>query len=261
MAHQLLKNLSPILEKRLLYLFNQVRKVEDITSISWEMEDGDDEYGIGEIVAQRIIDKRKTLSYGRYTSAEQLADIPGLGTEKIEDIVKTFSIPSAEAFKRAMFRHVLQTNFELTYHSISFDHQSAFEAVVKNPKIFKDTISKHVHELASEYTTEEALSNAKESLKTMYVETYKSGYVGSYAFALWFFRFDQDNWFTFEQVRKITEEYLDISFLSSDHQVFHLFKGFQNKDILSGGITTDDLPVVVNYDEQLINIWAGQLFD
>lgn len=262
MAHRLLKDLPAFAEKRFLYFFNHVPGAKEIASVQWKTSDKDaDEYGLGETVAQRIIDARNSLERKKFTDLSAFEEIPGLGHEKLKDIVSTFSIPAADLFLRDMRKGVIQSNFELTYYSIPFDQPASFEAVVSNPRLFKYTVAKYAKELASEGVSQEKLVAAEESLRSSYVETYKNGFVGSYAFALWFFRFDADNWFTFEQVRTCTESYLDITLLSSDRQELHLFKGFQAGEILVGGICPEDLPVVVNHDEHLITLWGGQLFD
>ena len=45
------------------------------------------EYGIGEIVAARIINTRKNLPNQKYTSIEQLLEVKGVGEDKLEDLL------------------------------------------------------------------------------------------------------------------------------------------------------------------------------
>lgn len=171
------------------------------------------------------------------------------------------SISTAEAFRRAMYRHVIQDNFELKYHTIAFQDKEQFEEIANNPDRLQRLVSENIKYLASEGVGSQAIEKASDQAADVYIESLHSGYLASYAFAFWFFKFDMDNWFEFEQVREQTEQYLDISFLSSHEQAFHLFKGFENKRILKGGVNVLDLPVVTNFDEMTVSLWTCQLFD
>ncbi len=250
-------------EKRVLFYFNQVHSIKEITEVPW----GDSgmgwgvAYGIGENVAHQIIEFRNNLPRRRFVSMEQLMEVPGLGREKIQDILYTLRIPSAEAFRRAMYRHVITDNFELSFYAITFDTSEAFEEAIQDLSQLKNIVSQHVKFLAHASAPDEELLKAQQQVLDAYVESVKMGYLASYIFAIWFFSFDLDNWFSFEQVREMTEQYLDITYLSSDEQSFYLFKGFDNGLILRGGRTVADLPVVVNHDEKNVTVWTAQLFD
>jgi len=255
--------IDKLIEKRVLFYFNQVRSIKEITEVPW----GDSgmgwgvDYGIGEKAAHQIIEYRNNLPRRRFVSMDQLMEVPGLGREKIQDILYTLRIPSAEAFRRAMYRHVITDNFELSFYAITFDTSAEFQEAVQDAGHLENIVSQHVKFLAHESATEEELLKAQQQVLDAYVESVKIGYLASYIFAIWFYSFDLDNWFSFEQVREITEQYLDITYLSSDEQSFHLFKGFDNALILKGGRTVSDLPVVVNHDEKIIYLWACTLFD
>ena len=78
---------------------------------------------------------------------------------------------------------------------------------------------------------------------------------------MWFYSIDLDNWFTFEQAQKQTESYLDFFPIGPDTTELRMFKGFVNDMVLTGTISTVDLPVVVNRSEQSITIWSCELND
>ncbi len=263
MTRRDLDGIDLLTEKRIIFYFNEIRHIKDITEIPWG-ESGlgwGVDYGIGEKVAHNIIEFRKSLPRRRFTSLQQILEVPGLGYEKIDDILNTLRIPSAEAFRRAMYRHVITDNFTLSYYAITFETPEDFKETLESPEKFKQIVSENIHHLVSDKVTEDELQEARQQILSAYVETISNGYLASYAFARWFFTFDLDNWFEFDQVREITEQYLDISFLSSDEQTFQLFKGFENNRILKEGRTILDLPVITNWDEKIVYVWMCQLID
>jgi hypothetical protein len=95
-------------------------------------------------------------------------------------------------------------------------------------------------------------------IKAAFADEYIIPHIASFAFALWFYRFDQDNWGSFERYRRETEKYL--GFLN-ENQTLILYKGVQNFLIFPVGVSVTDLVVVHNADEQTISIFTARLLD
>jgi len=92
-----------------------------------------------------------------------------------------------------------------------------------------------------------------------YADVYEDGHMGSFAFAFWLYHFDQDNWFSFEMIRKQVEYYLNYYPAGDYRLAFHMYRGFRNAGILIGSV--EGLPIVLNRAERRITIWAFQLND
>jgi hypothetical protein len=98
-------------------------------------------------------------------------------------------------------------------------------------------------------------------LEPAYPEVFEDAHLGSFAFGLWFYRIDADNWFSFETVRKAAEAYLNTYDGYENRMELRLYKGFDNRDVLARPITPPDLPVVISYAEQSITLWRISLAD
>lgn len=262
MAQLNFDKVSPMAERGLLAFLNRAFFPKDILKLdlvkSKDSEQTD--YGIGFKVAQRIIARKREL--GEFTELSQLNGIDGFGQEKFEDLVQTFSISSAERFRRTLYNeHILFENFEVKYHAITFDSLEDFLACVQDEEAFRQLIVNNLVHLASENTSEEDLQKACTAIQQSYIEKFHSMHVASHAFALWFYHFDEDNWFSFSQMQSVSEPYLSLSYHESDVAGFYLFKGFENHLILKSGISVLDLPVVANPDELAVYLWGVLLFD
>lgn len=252
--------------KRTLNFLNRAQTAKDITegAVMDDPFEGPAELGyvIGEVVAQRILDQRDGLPEKKFTSVTQLNGISGFGDDKFNDLVYTFSLTAAESFKRSMYRTVLFDNWDLKYESTRFEKTSDFQSIVENECEFQKWVANRVGEICDRnYGNYRAGILASRTLEGKAIEVYESGNLGSYALAQWFYSFDLDNWFTFEQVQKQTESYLDFFPKGPDQTELRLFKGFDNNMVLTDALTVIDLPVVVNRSEQTITIWSCQLND
>ncbi len=87
-----------------------------------------------------------------------------------------------------------------------------------------------------------------------YIDVFPSGFLGSYAFALWFMEFDEDNWYSFEAVHKETLKYLNSNISVADRRELRLVKG-------SFAPMNLDLPVVADYENMSVTVWTGALND
>jgi hypothetical protein len=99
------------LQRRILAFFNRPAGEDDWAEIAGvEPQDGpvfdntdffvnpsenpDPDYDLGEVVARRILQMRDTDFGGRYTSLNQLASVPGVGVDKLNDLFYTFYVLS-----------------------------------------------------------------------------------------------------------------------------------------------------------------------
>ena len=250
--------------KRILAFFNRAITAKDITEgvLKDDPGTGTGKYVIGEVVAQRILDQRNLLTGRQFTDIEQLMDIQGMGVDKFHDLVYTFSVPAAEAFKEGMYTNVIGENWILEAHTTRFEDSTEFMNLVNDPEAYQKWLAKEIGEIAEEkYGIKNAGKIARKMLNHSCPVDYESGHLASYAFALWFYRFDQDNWFGFEDVREQAELYLDFMPNPEERIALSMYVGFENRNFLAHSVTVTDLPVVVNYAEQAITIWTAQLND
>ncbi|MEO0900308.1 MAG: hypothetical protein AAFY71_28115 [Bacteroidota bacterium] len=251
----------------ILFFFNEARTVEELRSdeISDHSKEDGSGYTLGETVAQRILDTKNSLRGRRFQTFDQLDDIKGLGEDKIMDLAKSLGVPAAERFKRNLYDEeepILYSNFILNYHSYYEADRDKFLELTRDEEAFKKVVGKLVSELSLENGYKKGEANSEiENLKDRFVDSYLSGFLGSYAFALWFMHFDEDNWFSFERIHSPIEPYLNAYPKYDMRLELRLIKGFQQAGTLAGGIAVNDLPVVVNHAEQVITIWSGQLND
>ena len=143
-----------------------------------------------------------------------------------------------ENFVKRMRENVLPDCFELKKISFCFEDRDEFMSIMGDTKSFLSYVQRVSGILC----------------EGCYSDVFYSGFLGSYAFALWFMEFDQDNWFSFEDVLTETKEYLN-SYSSVDHRrELRLLKGsFPPMNL--------DLPVVVDYEKQYVAVWTGKLRD
>lgn len=257
---------APRVIRRGLSLLNRFREADAFSIPEYTLE-GEEvppgaDYGIGKVVAQRILDLRETLLGQRFTSFSQLSDIQGLGEDKLDDLLQSSRYPAAEAFRRSMYRGVIMSNFILSYDSIVFEDEKSFLETAASPQALRSLVAARVAALCYEkYHNQELSRVAPRLLENLPLDTYTVANTAAYALALWFYRFDSDNWFTFDRVLKACMDYLEYYDQWSDRAELYFFKGFDNTWVLADPVTVSDLPFVVNYAEQSITLWTCQLND
>ena len=255
-------NVSEVAEVRLLDFLNRAFSVRDILNLRLIKDSGPGtkDYGIGRTVAARIVSRKRILPRRRFTSLTQLNGIQGFGQDKLDDLVNTFSISTAERFKRNLFeQQILFENWEVRYHTVSFDTEEAFRDATKDDASIQKIVKDNIGDLANEGTGPQRIAEIKDQIGNAYFQTYQEGFLGSYEFALWFFKFDQDNWFSFERIREPLEAYLT-EVDSRGYDAIQFYKGV-NTGLLMSGITVIDLPVVIMEAERSITFWGAALFD
>ncbi len=218
-------------------------------------------YTIGNTVAERIIEKRDSLApFGQFRSLEELKNIQGFGADKFQDLLQSMSMTANQFFYDQLFESLLYDNWEVNYHDISFRSASDFEKLVQHSSNLIAPVSEKVKEIAIT-DDRNLISLADQQLQQSYIEHFESPEQAAIAFAFWFYKFDEDNWFSLEQMLEKTRTYFNYNADYQHRLELYLFKGFPNGLILANGITADDLPVVVNYAEQKITIWTAALYD
>lgn len=88
----------------------------------------------------------------------------------------------------------------------------------------------------------------------VYMDVYPKGLTASLALALWFMEFDEDNWFSFQDVHSVLKK----EFLSRGRMRERL-----EIRLMKGAFPPmmRDQPVLVDYRERKITLLFGELFD
>ena len=254
---------------RLLNQLNRAREASDILhpqgqfpGVKDDPSQGEGAYGLGEKVAQAILEFRSNLPRRRYSQIAELLQVPGLGEDKLKDLLFSFGYSAEERFVQMMREQVLASNWTLEADTTEVPDELRFLDLVDTPSRFEQLVAGRVQQLAYRHLQNETSAKLSAALMSQaYLETFPEGHLGSYALALWFYRFDQDNWFGYEQVRKMIAPYLEGGLSFSKRRELRLFKGFTNAGVLVPGIAPTDLPVVVNYEEQKITLYLCHLLD
>lgn len=220
-------------------------------------------YTIGATVAQRILDKRERLPYQRFSRIEELENIQGFGQDKLQDLILSMFIPADQYFQQQMRSQLLGENWNLNYYNIAFKNPTDFLQVVENEATLTHYVSQEVGQIAVSQKGESDLFGrlASSIVPSCYVEKFNSAEQARFAFALWFYKIDEDNWFSFNRVLELAQLYLTYHENDNQYMDFIFYKGFPNSIALVNGLTSNDLPVVVNHAEQKITIWTVELFD
>ncbi|MEQ8702651.1 MAG: hypothetical protein RIC19_01965 [Phaeodactylibacter sp.] len=254
-------DLLPAMERRLLGFLN---RIDNATALSEAIRDRNQNSGtgIGEKVAERILKARNDLPGRHFQNLKQVEAVPGLGKDKILDLMHAFKKPAAQAFRSSMYNGVILNNWELEYFTSIFENEAAFQEIIDSKSSLAEFVGDQVEQISLErYSNSKAAELAGELVERCYDEYFPDSHFGAYALALWFYQFDADNWFSFERVLKETEKYLNFYPEWEDRLELHLYKGFDNTGVLVDPVTQVDLPVVINRGERAITIWTCQLND
>lgn len=256
-------NIQPWVINRMLSFLNRAKHPSDITTLVTDnpytgmKKSG---YGIGETVAQRILDRRKELSPSFFKEFSQLNGIEGFGQDKLDDLVYTFRLSSAEQFVQNMFNGVILENWELEHVSKEYKSYDEFVKVTKDPDLLREEVGVLLNQIAElKFEGSPLAGLANRLLQGTYLDIYEMADQAQYAWALWFYRFDSDNWFSFDQVRKAIQAYLEEYWNPDDYTGFALFRGYDGDEVWGSGVF--DLPVTFCAAELKLTIWRAELHD
>ncbi len=154
-------------------------------------------------------------------------------------------------FLDSMEQNILHSNFKLSFQELEFDSPAEFKKIASDQNYLKKYLNNKLFDLQ--------ISKDKSKIDSYYIERYESGFLGSLALALWFMKFDEDNWFSFQQVHTETEKFMGDKIYNERIELV-LLKGLES-DSEEASITVDEIPVTLNYSSGVICIWQGKLYD
>lgn len=250
-------------ENRLLNFLNFARSAETIYQHPHLRDDptsgSQNGYIIGQKVAQNIIDFRRQLPFPRYQSAEQLLQIKGLGKDKLNDLLHSFSTPADTAFRQMLFGEVLQDNWDLLPQSIEYQSDTAFDTSVSSRDHFRRVVATLCSK--TQFVNNEAARRQFEiSIHNAHLETFSESHLGAFQFAFWWYLFDQDNWFSYEMIKDVCERYLNYHGSGYSNMQFRLLH-LNGYDSITDFRRQLIIPVVVNFAERKITVWDARLND
>lgn len=265
MSSKQLAGIPVHLAQRILSFFNSAQQVSSITN-SIIQDDPSDGPGntIGPTLAARILRARKVLPRNRFTNLEELDAIPGFGTGTWDDLIYTFGPTAGETFRRKMYEeHVIfESNWPLWLFEYPIEDPKEFQELATDDLKFRAFIGQQLEQIcATEGAQKEHCAQALEAVSTNYLDAFtNSTQEAAHAMALWFYRFDADNWFSYEQVFEQTQAYFSFYPDYPWEMDLRFFKGIEST-LIEPGITVSDLPIVINYPEQSISVWMSTLYD
>lgn len=244
---------------RLLHFLNHshdadtILKHPDLKEDPTAKERGMSGYVIGETVAQRIIEHRSTLPNRRYETVEDILSVSGLGDDKLNDLVHSFSTPADDAFRSALFQPngPLMDNWELNAYTLTARKDDEFLSKISG----LDNLRMTTAELLPEH------DRRRMQIRTAYVATFPEPHLASYQFANWWYGFDQDNWFSFEGIREVCEAYLNYHGHSGKMIFGFLYFYGNNGGTFNRLGTYDQIPFVINRAERKFTLWQTELND
>ncbi|MEM0992816.1 MAG: hypothetical protein AAGI49_07245 [Bacteroidota bacterium] len=250
-------------ENRLLQVINFARTAEQIYQHPALRDDpasgSSSGYIIGAKVAQYIIDYKANLARRRYERAAQLLEVKGLGEDKLNDLLFSFSIGADEAFRDTLFNGILFENWEVQAHSISYGSANEFKAIASNGEHFRRAVADlHIQTLTN--WSERERQQIRIIIQQAYQENYLDGHIGAFQLALWWYLFDYDNWFSYEKMKSACENYLSYHSYGTKSTQLRILR-------LQGATAIQEfqrdlmIPVIANEAEQKITIWEVQLND
>ena len=264
-------NIDSATSSRILAYLNSIRSPEELTKTPEEGGDIKDDpksgakgsgYTIGPTVAARIINTRNTLRGRRFSSIDQLAEIDGLGQDKLNDLAYSFSATAEDRFISSLYDGIILDNWNVRYSDERIEDRDEFESIIYNEANLENWVVEQVKKASlKQFNDRHRSLLSGELARDRYIESYPEAHLGSYAWALWFYSVDQDNWFSFERIRTAIESFLGTYEGISGEIELRFLKGFPNWSGLTQGITPLDLPVTLNKVEQRLSIWTAELFD
>lgn len=248
-----------------LDFLNRAQTTNDITDIAQYRPDLAPadlaSYSIGAQGAQNLLDARAALLTGKFTSLDEVLDVPAIGEDKILDIVDFLWFPTEELFRQELFREVLGGNWVVDYWRYTMD-QEEFDRLEQTPSLLQDFVSRNINDIARQRSDNFIIGSLASALLDNTFSDRVESLTALTQFASWWFRFDEDNWFSFDRISEIIDPFLNYYNRQPGTYIDPVFyRGFQNGGTVADGITPDDLVVTLNPAERAITIWGISLFD
>lgn len=258
---------------RILDFFNRVKTVSDITDTLIE-DDPSDGPGrtIGKTVAARILRTRSELQFNRFDNLQQLDDIKGIGEGVWKDLVYSFGRTAAEAFRDSLYVNnvIFKENWPVWIFEFPVESKEQLEELVFNEKAYRQFIAEKLTDISQNNDTVEVLATqAINDVQSAYMERFEDPTMSALTFAIWFYRLDPGNWFSFDRMHEHTTDYFEYYYPKYSFQDFRFdstielisFKGVPGTIIDPAGIAAPDLVTAVNYPELSVTIWMSTLYD
>jgi len=141
-------------------------------------------------------------------------------------------------FIETLKQDLLPENFLIQGRTVKLENKNSFDSILETDNSFAEFIEK-------EWSVK-CYDN--------FIDVFQSGFLGSYALALWFMEFDEDNWFSFKKIHTETNKFLNSYSSVSERTELRLIKGsFKPMNL--------DMPVIVNYKDLTVTVLTGQLID
>eukprot|EP00735_Rhodelphis_limneticus_P014688 TRINITY_DN875_c0_g1::TRINITY_DN875_c0_g1_i1::g.25388::m.25388 TRINITY_DN875_c0_g1::TRINITY_DN875_c0_g1_i1::g.25388 ORF type:complete len:233 (-),score=31.29 TRINITY_DN875_c0_g1_i1:85-705(-) len=158
-------------------------------------------------------------------------------------------------FATALRTELLPTNWELKYWTFCPED---FAKIVETRDVLTTFISNKTFEICFQLgNRKDACQRGSEYVKDQSCPQVENFNFAGLIFGTWFYRFDMDNWFSFDTMWGKCSSYL-----AHFEQEFYLFKGFYHaKRLNTYDYGPTDLPVVIDHAEKSITLWTAALHD
>ncbi len=268
-----IQDISPEVAARILDFFNRVKEVSDITDTLIQ-DDPSDGPGstIGPTLASRILRTRSETDFNRFENLEQLDAISGMGEGTWKDLVYTFGRTAAEAFRDNLYVNniLFRENWPVWFFEFPIEDQELFDELGFRDSTYREFVATKLEEIAGQEAVVESLAtSAISDAKEAPLDRFQDPILSALSFAIWFYRMDPGNWFSFDRMYAQTTAYFDYhtpryAFQKRNFNTlleFVAFKGIPGTILEPAGIAAPDLVTTLNYPEQSITIWMTTLFD
>ena len=268
-----MQEISPEIAARILDFFNRVREVSDITNTLIE-DDPSDGPGrtIGPNLASRILRTRSDQAFNRFDTLEQLDAIEGFGEGTWKDLVYTFGRTAAKAFRDSVYRNelIFEENWPIWMFEFPIEDPEEFDELSGLESTFRSFVSQKLSEISqNEEVIESLAQSAIEGVLQAPMDRFEDQTLAAHTFAIWFYRLDPGNWFSYDRMLEQTAAYFSYYTPKYAFQevrydgILELinFKGVPGTILDPAGTAAPDLITVLNYPEQKVTIWMSTLFD
>jgi hypothetical protein len=245
--------------QRVLDFLNAAENATTITASPLLQDADGNGYVIGKTVAQRILDIRQGLRSRQFRSWEELEAVPGLGADKLNDLLTSLAVSADRFFLEQLFDGPLLENWVVSPLSEAYSDAASFREQVSQAVGVKQVAARL---LSGDYspTSDDAQRFEHLAIRGAFAEYYPVAHLAAFQLAYWFYLYDYDNWFSFEQMRGVCEQYLSYHRQAAHRLELWLLKGFNQ--LPEEAINYRHiLPVVVNHGERKVTVWQVQLLD